>query len=227
MLTCIPRLLPPEEVRAMRALLDAADWADGRLTAGAQSAEVKSNEQLPESAPCHGEVQARVLRALGASSMFMSVALPRRILPPMFNRYRSAGAFGAHVDNAIRVIPGTGETMRADLSCTLFLADPEEYEGGELIIEDHYGAQSVKLPAGDMAVYPSTSLHQVTPVTGGARVASFFWVQSMVRTDANRTLLFDLDQSVQTLAAERGANDPVCLRLTGVYHNMIRAFAEI
>lgn len=227
MLTCIPQLLSRAEVAEIRAMLDAADWADGRLTAGPQSAEVKTNEQLPPGAPVHAEVQARVLRALGASAAFMSVALPRRILPPMFNRYRTAQAFGAHVDNAIRVIPGSGETMRADLSCTLFLADPDDYEGGELIIEDHYGAQSVKLPAGDMVVYPSTSLHQVTPVTDGARVASFFWVQSMVRNDAHRSALHDLDQSIQTLGAERGANDPVCLRLTGVYHNMIRAFAEI
>ncbi|MGG7564738.1 Fe2+-dependent dioxygenase [Rhodovulum sp. DZ06] len=227
MLIEIPDILTAEELAALRRILSDAPWTDGRDTAGAQSAEVKRNEQLPVGSPAEAEAQAVLSGALARSATFMSAALPRRILPPMFNRYRGGGEFGAHVDNAIRVIPGANETMRADLSCTVFLEDPAAYDGGELVVRDHYGDKTVKGAAGSAVLYPSDSLHYVTPVTRGARLASFFWIQSLVREDARRSMLFDLDGAVQTLSAERGANDPVCLKLTGLYHNLIRNFAEV
>ncbi len=227
MLTVIPALLSGNELAAIQSILQDAPWSDGRVTAGAQSAEVKHNEQLPVGCAAETEAQQILSGALSRSAVFMSAALPKRILPPMFNRYRHGGTFGAHVDNAIRIIPGAGETMRADLSCTVFLENPDSYDGGELVILDRYGDKRVKLPAGDAVLYPSDSLHHVTPVTAGARVASFFWVQSMIRDDAKRAMLFDMDQTVQELSAERGANDSACLRLSGIYHNLIRAFAEI
>lgn len=227
MLITIPDILAPDEVAAMRAVLDGADWQDGRHTAGPQSAEIKRNTQIPLNSPVLPDLQARLVRALMANPIWVSAALPAQILPPMFNRYEGGQTFGVHVDNAIRVIPGEGRQIRTDVSCTLFLSEPEDYDGGELIVEGHYGAQTVKLPAGSAVVYPSTSLHQVTPVTRGTRVASFFWVQSMIRDAQRREILFDLDQSIQSLGGEMGANAPDVVRLTGIYHNLIRQWAEV
>ncbi len=226
MLLCLPDILSPDEVAEIRAILDAADWQDGRHTAGPQSAEIKRNAQIPLDSPILPEVQTRLLRALGSNPLWLSAVLPLHILPPMFNRYEGGQTFGTHVDNAIRVIPAEGRRIRTDVSCTLFLSDPADYDGGELVVEGHYGAQAVKLPAGHCVIYPSTSLHQVTPVTRGARVASFFWIQSMVRDDARREMLFDLDQTIQSLSASLGLNAPDAVRLTGIYHNLIRQWAE-
>lgn len=226
MLLCLPDILSPDEVAEIRAILDAADWQDGRHTAGPQSAEIKRNAQIPLDSPILPEVQTRLLRALGSNPVWLSAVLPLHILPPMFNRYEGGQTFGTHVDNAIRVIPAEGRRIRTDVSCTLFLSDPADYDGGELVVEGHYGAQAVKLPAGHCVIYPSTSLHQVTPVTRGARVASFFWIQSMVRDDARREMLFDLDQTIQSLSASLGLNAPDAVRLTGIYHNLIRQWAE-
>ncbi|SNX69527.1 PKHD-type hydroxylase [Cereibacter ovatus] len=226
MLLCLPDILSPDEVAEIRAILDAADWQDGRHTAGPQSAEIKRNAQIPLDSPILPEVQTRLLRALGSNPVWLSAVLPLHILPPMFNRYEGGQTFGTHVDNAIRVIPAEGRRIRTDVSCTLLLSDPADYDGGELVVEGHYGAQAVKLPAGHCVIYPSTSLHQVTPVTRGARVASFFWIQSMVRDDARREMLFDLDQTIQSLSASLGLNAPDAVRLTGIYHNLIRQWAE-
>ncbi len=227
MLITIDALLTPTELAEMRLVLDQADWVDGRATAGPQSAEIKRNAQIPLNSPVLPDLQNRMLRALTSNPTWLSATLPAQILPPMFNRYEGGQTFGVHVDNAIRVIPGEGRQIRTDVSCTVFLSDPEDYDGGELIVEGHYGAQSVKLAAGSAVIYPSTSLHQVTPVTRGARVASFFWVQSMLRDAAKREMLFDLDQSIQSLGGELGANAPDVVRLTGIYHNLIRQWAEV
>ena len=226
MLISVPELLTKEDVLEFRHALDAARWESGQATAGAQASLVKNNQQLQVSSPVAEALGNKILAALSRNAIFLSAALPLRILPPMFNRYSGGEHFGVHVDNAIRVVPGTPIRIRTDLSCTLFLSEPNEYEGGELILEDHYGAQSVKLAAGDLVLYPSTSLHKVEPVTRGARVASFFWLQSMIREDAKRTLLFDLDQSVQELSFKAGADDPTVVRLSGIYHNLIRTWAE-
>jgi PKHD-type hydroxylase len=207
--------------------MDAAEWIDGRGTAGPQSASVKRNMQLPEGSPAARELGDMVLDALARSPVFISAAIPLRIFAPLFNRYGVGQSFGTHVDGAIRAVPGTSIRIRTDLSVTLFLAEPEEYEGGELAVEDKYGTQEVKLPASDLVLYPSTSLHHVKPVSRGARVASFFWLQSMVRDDNARTMLFDLDQTIQQLSAERGIEDPACVRLTGIYHNLIRHWADV
>lgn len=227
MLISIPDLLSDAEVAEARQVLDAADWTDGRDTAGAQSAEIKRNEQIPLDSPILPQLQQWLVARLTAHPLWMSAALPAQILPPMFNRYGGGQTFGTHVDNAIRVIPGQGRQIRTDVSCTVFLSDPESYDGGELIVEGHYGAQSVKLPAGSAVVYPSTSLHQVTPVTRGHRVASFFWVQSMVRDAARREMLFDMDQNIQSLTPQLGANAPELVSLSGLYHNLIRQWAEV
>lgn len=227
MILALPDILTPEELARGRAMLDAADWIDGRVTAGTQSAAVKFNEQLAEGSPAAQALGEMILGALARSALFVSAALPQRIFPPLFNRYSAGASFGVHVDNAIRAIPGTPIRLRTDLSCTLFFAEPEEYDGGELEIEDVYGAQTVKLPAGHMILYPSTSLHRVRPVTRGARVASFFWLQSMIRTDAQRTMLFDLDQTIQRLSLERGGNDANVVALSGLYHNLLRLWAEV
>lgn len=226
MLITIPNVLTREEVTEFRKMLDAADWDDGKTTAGAQSASVKNNRQLPSTGDVAQALGQRILQKLSANPLFLSAALPSKILPPMFNRYESGETFGMHVDNAIRVNPLTQERLRTDLSMTVFLSDPDDYDGGVLVVEDHYGTQEVKLPAGDMVLYPSTSLHEVTPVTKGARVSSFFWLQSMVRDNAQRTILFDLDQTIQTLAGRAGADDPEVVRLTGIYHNLIRLWSE-
>lgn len=227
MLITIPGVFDKDEVRAIRARLDATDWEDGKKTAGAQSGQVKNNRQLPPTGATAQELGQLILQRLGQTPLFLSAALPLRILPPMFNRYESGETFGIHVDNAIRTNPFNGEQLRTDLSMTLFFSEPEEYEGGELYVEDHYGTQKVKLPAGDMVLYPSTSLHEVTPVTGGARVSSFFWLQSMVRSNEQRTILFDLDQTIQELAMRLGTDDAEVVRLTGIYHNMIRQWTEV
>jgi PKHD-type hydroxylase len=226
MLVCVEDILSRQEVSAVLTRLDGAAWDDGRTTAGAQSAQTKRNQQIPLDSPVLPDLQTLVLQRLMSNPTWVSAALPLHVLPPMFNRYAEAETFGVHVDNAIRVNPQTGQRIRTDLSCTLFLNDPEDYDGGELVIEDNYGTQSIKLPAGHCVLYPSTSLHQVTPVTRGARTASFFWVQSMIRDGGQREILFDLDQSIQDLSATAGLNDPTAVRLTGIYHNLIRQWAE-
>lgn len=226
MLICIPEVLTKQQVARCRQVMDQAEWVDGRGTAGPQSGSVKENMQLPEGSPAAKELGDMVLGALSRAPLFISAAIPQRIFPPLFNRYGIGQHFGTHVDGAIRAIPGTGIRIRTDLSITLFLAEPEDYDGGELTVEDKYGTHEVKLPAGDMVLYPATSLHHVKPVTRGTRVASFFWLQSMVRDDSARALLFDLDQTIQELSVERGIEDPACVRLTGIYHNLIRYWAD-
>ena len=226
MLITIPSVLSKDDVQQVRAHLDAAQWEDGSATAGSQSAEVKRNQQLPPTSETAQTLGKFVLQKLTEDPLFLSAALPSRILPPMFNKYEQADTFGSHIDNAIRVNPLTQERLRTDLSMTLFLSEPEDYDGGALVVEDHYGTQTVKLPAGDMILYPATSLHEVTPVTRGARVSSFFWLQSMIRSDANRRILFDLDQTIQSLTTSIGVNNPETVRLTGIYHNLIRTWAE-
>jgi PKHD-type hydroxylase len=222
MLLPIPNVLTADQVLRARRLLDAADWIDGRVTAGHQSARAKDNMQLPEEHPVAQEIGEMILTALGQNPLFISAALPKHVFPPLFNRYQSGQSFGTHVDNAIRQVMGTAARIRTDLSATLFFAAPEEYEGGELVVEDTYGMHSVKLPAGHLILYPSTSLHHVTPVTRGARISSFFWIQSMVRDDGERTLLFDLDSAIQGLREH-----PSAVPLTGIYHNLIRRWAEL
>ena len=226
MLLQVPEVLTSEQVAHARRLLDSAEWVDGRVTAGRQSARVKDNQQLPEGHPIAQELGDVIITALQGSALFVSAALPLRVFPPLFNRYQGGHAFGNHVDNAIRQITGTPLRIRTDLSATLFLCQPDEYEGGELVVEDTYGVHGVKLPAGHMILYPSTSLHHVRPVTKGARVASFFWIQSMVRDDAMRALLFDLDTSIQRLSADV-PNHPSVVQLTAVYHNLLRRWAEM
>ena len=226
MLLHIPNVLSRDQVSEYRRLLDAAEWIDGRVTAGHQSAKAKDNEQLPEDAPLGKQLGQAILAALERHPLFISAALPSKIFPPLFNRYSGGQAFGVHVDNAIRQIRGTAHRIRTDISATLFLSAPEEYDGGELIVEDTYGTQKVKLPAGDMVLYPATSLHRVQAVTRGARMASFFWIQSMVRDDGQRTLLFDLDTSIQRIAADHPQH-PSVVQLTGVYHNLLRQWAEV
>ncbi len=226
MLLAIPDVLTAEQVAHARRILDNADWVDGRVTAGHQSARAKDNMQLPESHPAARELGEMILTALGGNALFISAALPSRVFPPLFNRYQGGQSFGTHVDNAIRQVTGTGHRIRTDLSATLFFSQPDEYDGGELMVEDTYGTHSVKLPAGHMILYPSTSLHHVRPVTRGARLASFFWIQSMVRDDAERTLLFDLDTGIQRMAEEQAANQ-ASVQLAGVYHNLLRRWAEV
>lgn len=225
MLLDIPKVLSAEQVREVRAELDAASWVDGRITAGHQGARVKDNEQLPAEHPTARRVGELILRELGRNPLFISAALPLQILPPLFNRYGGGQQFGTHVDGSIRQLPN-GARIRTDLSCTLFLSEPDEYDGGELQIEDVFGARSVKLPAGHMILYPSTSLHRVTPVTRGTRVSSFFWLQSLIRDNHHRSLLFDLDIAIQRFGTEQ-ATHPSVVQLTGIYHNLIRLWAEM
>jgi len=225
MLLAIPNVLAPEQVAESRRVLEAADWVDGRVTAGHQGARVKDNMQLPADSVAAQQVGQLILQALGGNPLFMSAALPLHVLPPLFNRYSGGQTFGTHVDGSIRSLPN-GQRIRTDLSCTLFFAEPEEYDGGELIVEDTYGSKSVKLPAGHLILYPSTSLHQVTPVTRGTRLCSFFWLQSMVRSDAQRALLFDMDIAIQRLGTENALH-PSVVSLTGVYHNLLRQWAEM
>lgn len=226
MLLQIPDVLTAEQVAHARHMLDTANWVDGRVTAGHQSAQVKDNMQLPEDHPVARELGDMILEALQRNALFISAALPLRVFPPLFNCYRGGQSFGNHVDNAIRQISGTHLRIRTDLSATLFLGEPEEYDGGELVVEDTYGVHSVKLPSGHMVLYPSTSLHHVRPVTRGARVASFFWIQSMLRDDGDRTLLFDLDTAIQRLTVDM-ADHPAAVQLTAVYHNLLRRWADL
>ncbi|MCC8539219.1 Fe2+-dependent dioxygenase [Xanthomonas axonopodis pv. poinsettiicola] len=228
MLLPIPDVLDAAQLGALRARLDAADWADGRITAGHQSAQAKDNAQLPEDSPIARDAGALVLDALSRSSTFFSAVLPRRIYPPLFNRYSGGQSFGYHVDNAVRYDRSRGgaDSVRTDVSATLFLSDPDSYDGGELVIEDTYGTQSVKLPAGHLLIYPGTSLHKVTPVTRGTRVAAFFWIQSMLRDAAQRRLLFELDVSIRRLTQDTPGH-PSLIQLTGVYHNLLRQWADV
>ena len=225
MLLQLPAILDADELARCRAALDGADWADGRITAGYQSAQAKHNQQLPEDSELAQQLGQLVLAALQRSPLFLAAALPLKVFPPLFNRYAGGQSFGSHVDNAIRPVRGTPHKVRTDLSATLFLSGPDEYEGGELVVEDTYGTHAVKLPAGDLLLYPASSLHLVRPVTRGARTASFFWVQSMVRDDGRRTLLYDLDRAVQQVHRDL-PQSPAALQLTGVYHNLLRRWAD-
>ena len=229
MLICIPEVLSKADVADFRRIMDACAWEDGRSTAGAASALVKRNEQLPPDGEVARQLGNRVLSALTASPRFISAAVPLKIFPPLFNRYAAADRhhFGLHVDNAVRGDRLTGLRIRTDLSVTLFLSEPDEYDGGELVIEDLYGSREIKLPAGDLVLYPASSLHLVTPVTRGTRVASFFWLQSMVRDAHVRSMIFDLDTAVQALVERLGRDDPETVKLTGIYHNLIRHWAEV
>jgi len=226
MLLPIPDVLTAEQVLRARRLLEQAEWVDGRVTAGHQSARAKENMQIPEGSPAARELDAMILSGLEQSALFISAALPARVFPPLFNRYQGGQAFGTHVDNAIRQVSGTQHRIRTDLSATLFLTGPDEYDGGDLVVEDTYGTHNVKLPAGHMILYPATSLHHVRPVTRGSRLASFFWIQSMVRDDGQRTLLFDLDVAIQRLNSS-DASHPSAVQLTGVYHNLLRRWADV
>jgi PKHD-type hydroxylase len=228
MMLHIPAVLSREQVRAMRARLDAGDWVDGRATVGAQGAQVKHNRQLPDGSPLALELGRQVLDALAASPLFFAAALPLRTIPPLFNRYAGGEHYGAHVDGALRRLPDSaaGAWLRTDVSSTLFLSDPDDYDGGELVVVDAYGTHEVKLPAGDLILYPATSVHHVEPVTRGARVCSFFWTQSMVRDDARRAMLLELDQNIQRLRARLGDCDEL-VSLTGHYHNLLRQWAEV
>ena len=224
----IPSVLTAEQVAQARALIEAAPWEDGAATAGRQSAIAKHNRQLPHDSEARKAVAKLVLAALSANGLFMSAALPKQIFPPLINRYDAAEGhgFGNHVDNAIRFLPDGSGRVRTDLSATLFLSGPDEYDGGELVVEDSFGAHQVKLEAGDLILYPATSLHRVEPVTRGTRFASFFWIESMVRDDGQRTLLLDMDAAVRTLAQTAGDDDPAIVQLTGCYHNLLRRWAD-
>jgi PKHD-type hydroxylase len=226
MLLTIPQVLTPEQLGRCREQLAAASWVDGRVTAGHQGAQVKDNRQLPENSAVTHELGDLILASLERNPLFISAVLPAVVYPPLFNRYDGGQHFSDHIDNAVRLLPGTGRKIRTDVSATLFLAEPDEYEGGELLVEDTYGVHSVKLAAGDMVVYPASSLHRVNPVTKGVRLASFFWVQSMIRDDAQRTLLFDLDTAIQRLN-QSGADARALVQLTGSYHNLLRMWADL
>lgn len=223
----IPGVLGPAELARCRALLEQAEWIDGNVTSGRQSALAKRNRQISEDCAQANEMGAIILDALGRNATFVAAALPLKVFPPLFNRYQTGDGFDTHVDNAVRLKRGSDFRLRSDLSATIFLADPQDYDGGELVVEDHLGTHSVKLPAGDMILYPASSLHRVMPVTRGARTASFFWVQSMVRDDGARQTLYDLDTGIQALAGARGQDDPAIIRLTGVYHNLLRRWADM
>ncbi len=225
MLLQVPKVLTAGQVTGFRARMDKARWEDGNATSGHQSAQVKYNEQLPEDSTEAREIGEAIVAALGRSPLFFSAALPRQVYPPLFNRYQGNMNFGNHVDGAVRVHGPTGRRIRADISATLFLTAPEDYDGGELLVEDTYGTHSVKLSAGDMVLYPATSLHRVTPVTRGARVSSFFWIESMVRDDAQRSLLFDMDMAIIRLN-QQAPDNPALVSLTGCYHNLLRMWAD-
>lgn len=227
MLLHVPRVLTSAELREARQLLDAHAWNDGRATAGEQAALVKNNEQLPHDSTEARALRALVLRALDRQPLLFSAALPKRVFPPNFNRYRGGTNFyGDHVDSAIRLQPDSGQKIRTDLSCTLFLSEPAEYEGGELLIQQGGGTQRVKLPAGDLVLYPGNTVHQVTPVTRGQRLASFFWIESLVRSNEQRDLLYDMDMHLTRLRSTFGETDPAIVGLTGTYHNLLRLWAD-
>lgn len=226
MLLKIANVLPAQALAKALELLAQADWQDGRATAGAQAAAVKQNEQLPATGEASRALQALVLQALEKHPLFFSATLPKRVLPPLFNRYAGASnRYGSHVDQAVRYVPGSSQRVRTDISCTLFLADPADYDGGELVINDTFGEQRVKLAAGDLVLYPGTSVHRVEPVTRGARLASFFWIESMVRSDEQRRLLYEMDMSLMRLRSDHGESDAV-VQLTGTYHNLLRMWAD-
>lgn len=225
MMLHIPGVLGPADLERARALLREAEWQDGDATAGPLARRVKANHQLPLDSAIGAAVGQRILERLGETPLFIAAALPRRVLPPRFNRYEGGGTYGRHIDNALFRVPGTDDYVRSDISCTLFLSDPDEYDGGELVVEDSYGAHRVKLPAGDMVLYPGTSHHFVTPVTRGARLAAFFWTQSLVPAEADRRSLFEMDQAIQALAAEQ-PDHPSVAALTGVYHNLLRRWSQ-
>jgi PKHD-type hydroxylase len=224
MLLHVPAVLDAPQVAQLRAELDRAEWTDGKETVGEQGARVKRNLQLPEASPLRHRLGTLVLDALARCPLYHAAALPLRTLPPRFNRYEGGGHYGFHVDGAVMALPGGGQ-MRSDVSCTLFLSEPDEYDGGELVVSDTYGEHEIKLPAGDLILYPSSSLHRVLPVTRGARIASFFWVQSLVREDRRRQMLFELDASIMDLS-RNGADAASLLRLTSVYHNLLREWSE-
>ncbi|MDR6538229.1 Fe2+-dependent dioxygenase [Variovorax soli] len=226
MMLHVPNVLSAQQVRDIRAALDVTDWVDGRETVGEQGAQVKRNRQLPEHSAVGRKLGRTILQALARNSLFFSAALPLRFVPPLFNRYEGGEQYGLHVDGSVRSVPGTGEQLRTDLSCTLFLCEPDAYDGGELEVVDTYGAHEVKLPAGDLILYPSSSLHRVHPVTRGARTCAFFWVQSMVRDDGRRAMLFELDQTILKLRARIGECEET-VALTGHYHNLLRLWAEV
>jgi PKHD-type hydroxylase len=227
MMLQIPELLTKDQVAGCRRIIDAAAWVDGNVTSGFQAALAKSNLQLPHASPACVEAGRMIVAALEANLLFVAAALPQVILPPLFNRYGPGQAFKDHVDNAVRIHPHTAAHIRTDLSATLFLAEPDTYDGGELVVEDRYGVHQVKLGAGDLLLYPASSLHRVTPVTRGERIASFFWIQSMVRRDDERTLLFDFDLAIQRLGGMVGQDDPSIVAMTGAYHNLLRMWAEV
>lgn len=227
MMLHIPEVLTKQAAARMRAMVDSADWIDGNATSGAQSALAKRNRQLPEGSPAAQAAGEEILDALSANPLFVSAALPQIVFPPLFNRYGVGEKFGSHIDNAIRQTRNGSVRIRSDLSATLFLTEPEDYDGGELLVEDTYGVHEVKLPAGDMILYPASSLHEVTPVTRGARTSSFFWIQSMIRDDARRALLFQMDLAIQGLTTKVGAGAPELISLTGSYHNLLRMWAEV
>ena len=226
MIVQVPNVLNADQIARCRDVMNRASWVDGRVTAGHQSAQVKDNRQLPENSAEARELGEMIVAALERNPLFITATLPLRVFPPLFNRYEGGESFGAHLDNSIRQIPGTPLRVRTDISTTLFLSAPEDYDGGELVIDDLYGAHAVKLPAGDMVVYPASSLHHVNPVTRGARLASFFWVQSMVRDDGSRTLLFDLDMAINKVN-QALPNHGAVVELTNCYHNLLRRFAEV
>jgi len=226
MLIAVPDVLGPERLAEVRAIVDTGEWIDGNATSGAQSALAKRNRQLAEGSDAAARAGGIVLDALAAAPLFVAAALPLKVFPPLFNRYEGGEAFGAHVDAAIRIRRGSDFRIRSDLSATVFLGDPDSYDGGELVVEDTFGEQRVKLPAGHMVLYPASSVHRVEPVTRGTRTAAFFWIQSMVRDDGARRLLFELDSAVQQVAATRGQADPAVISLTGIYHNLLRRWAE-
>jgi PKHD-type hydroxylase len=226
MLLHVPKVLSDAELAECRRRLAEADWVDGRVTVGYQGARVKDNRQVPEGHPVARRLGDLILGALERNPLFLSAALPLKVLPPLFNRYEGGQNYGSHIDGAIRQVPGTPHRVRTDLSATLFLSAPEAYDGGELTVEDTYGSRQVKLPAGDLVLYPGTSVHHVRPVTRGARIASFFWVQSMVREDSQRTMLFELDTAIQQVAGAT-PDSPAVVRLTNVYHNLLRRWADV
>lgn len=227
MLLRVPDVLSPEVLARCRELIEHADWQDGKVTAGTQSEQVKNNRQLPENSEAACAARTLIVDALGKSALFFSGSLPKKTFPPLFNRYDGdSNSFGSHVDNSVRTSITTGAWVRTDVSVTLFLSEPDEYDGGELVIEDTFGVQRVKLPAGDLILYPSSSIHRVEPVTRGSRLASFFWVESMIRSDDQRRLLFDMDLSIQTLRRQEG-DSPAVVRLTGCYHNLLRMWSDV
>lgn len=226
MLLHIPQLFTREEVLNIRQALEDTEWMDGKATAGYQSAKAKHNLQLADDNPLAVELREAIVQRLQRNALFMSAALPRKIFPPLFNCYRTGDAFGYHIDNAVRAVRDSGERIRTDLSSTLFFSDPEDYDGGELVIQDTYGTREIKLPAGDLVLYPATSLHRVQPITRGRRLASFFWTQSLVREDSQRALLFEMDVAIQTLTRDV-PDHPSLIQLTGTYHNLLRRWVDV